>query len=505
MLALSRYLPFLLLLLIGQACMQDSNESSDITAPTLDEIYNAYTTNDGPLAEIDFEAKMDPLWAQADLRVLRQILEESNPSIYRYSSKAEMDDLFESAMQKAQDSINYLDLVRTISRIYNQMACGHSGWGHSEAYKKYRKEQLRLLPLLIQSVENRYFITCNLSTSDSLKIGDEILLINGSKPENINQRLRQHMYRDGSSAPNAETEISDYFPNAYSNFIDNPQNFELLIRSTKDTFMLHVPARLKSDLDLKKTELCEAPKEMGLPLKIHLDSENSTAVYQIKWFRNEYIKAHDQDFNAFSDSVFRLLAEQKINKLIIDLRGNPGGWTANGKKLFSFFIDERMPYVNSVELSDTGKFSFAPLLLSDQGLKDTMRFKIGENGLYSWINYPNLFVDPAKKFAFKGEVIILIDEGSRSCTAVFSAMMKSHSKATFRGHENGAAQCGQGGVVIAAQLPYSGIFVSSSTAKYQLNIKDPGISRGVPVQATFPAHIEDPQSIIDYLQSEKAR
>ena len=81
--ALSRYLPVLLLLLIGQACVKQAIKHAEIEAPSLEEIYAAYSANDGPLAAINFNTKMDPAWAQADLRVLRQILEESNPNLYR--------------------------------------------------------------------------------------------------------------------------------------------------------------------------------------------------------------------------------------------------------------------------------------------------------------------------------------------------------------------------------------------------------------------------------------
>lgn len=74
---------------------------------------------------------------------------------------------------------------------------------------------------------------------------------------------------------------------------------------------------------------------------------------------------------------------------------------------------------------------------------------------------------------------------------MFSSLMKSHTDAIFIGEECGAAQCGSGGMVIAAILPYTGIKVFTSTAKYSSNVSDPNDSRGVKVDYTIKPSIQD--------------
>lgn len=387
----------ILLSLIVASCHDDSSKQIEDCLDPIDlkVIYSEYYTIGKPLAEIDFEKRLKPEWVKADFYLLRQILEEANPNIYRYADKSHTDSLFNSISCQLNDSVSYRDFTKHIARVFNNMACGHSGWAHSDQYRAYRNELMKFFPFEILSVNDQYFIVKNNSTDTSIKDGMEILSLNGSKSGTINQTLRKFMYRDGESIPQAETEISKYFPNAYSNFIGDVDTFSIHLRnSVGKTLHLKVPALPRAIIDSISKTRYERDKEMGKPLLLEIDTAINVANYTIKWFRNEYIQKHGQNFNAFTDSVFQVLQSNEIENLIIDLRGNVGGWTANGKKLFSYFIEQPIPYINKVEFAQVDSFSFKQLILSDQGISDTMAFTKNEAGLFEWTNYPNLIAYP---------------------------------------------------------------------------------------------------------------
>ncbi|MFK8036963.1 MAG: S41 family peptidase [Crocinitomicaceae bacterium] len=486
----------LTILLITISCQEVTkyNIENNSSKELFNEIISAYKENDAPLVTIDFNSPLNPEWARKDYIVLRKILEESNPNIYRYHTQIEIDSLFNIKLDQLKDSINYFDFVRHIAETFNTIACGHSGWAHSNDFISFRNEALKFFPLKIKSIDNRYYITGNGSKNANITLGSEILSINGLSPKDINVLLRKHMYQDGFSSPNAEADISNYFRNAYSNFISNPDQFDIIIQDKNDIHnSLTLLALNKNDLDSIFNARYNSNVEVEKPLQFKIELATNTANYTIKSFRNEIITAYGQNFQSFTDSIFDLVEKQNIKHLIIDIRGNSGGWTANGKKLFSFFINESMSYISHVELSKIDSFSFSPLILSDQGINDTMEFEMNSNKTYNWINYPSLTVNPSGKNRFKGQVYVLIDEDSRSCSSVFSALMQSHTNAIFVGQENSAAQCGQGGMIIIAILPYTGINIRSSTAKYSLNVKHPNDTRGIQV------HYRIKQSIEDYL------
>lgn len=496
----------ILIALLTLSCHSDNKVLNSNCEKTLnkDSIFSEYERKGQPLAEIDFNKPLNQEWTQSDFQLLRLILEEANPNLYRYTNKSTIDSLFEASLCELNDSIYYLDFIKHIAKVFNTMACGHSGWSHTKSFKSFRRDSMKFFPLDILSVDDQYFIVKNNSTDDSIAEGTEIISVNGLKPVSINEKLRKYMYRDGESIPNAETEISKYFKNAYLNFISAPDTFSLVIKdSTDETSQIKLPAKSKNSIDsISQARYGNNKQELGKPLLFEIDSTNSIARYTIKWFRNEYIHQKGQNFNSFTDSVFQEIRTKKIENLVIDLRGNVGGWTANGKKLFSYFTEDPIPYISKVELSAIDSFSFEPLMLFDQGISDTMRFNLNENGYYEWTNYPNQIANPASKNQFKGKTYVLIDEETRSCSSVFSSMMKNHTNATFIGEECGAAQCGSGGMVIAMILPYTGVVVFTSTARYSTNVPDSKISRGVkadyPVKTSIHDHLNNHDKQIEF-------
>ena len=474
----------LIIMLIITGCSDSTQIANDncYRKLNLENTFTEYNEKGHPLVNIDFNKPLDPEWVQKDFQILRQILEESNPNIYRYNTKSTIDSLFNKKLCLLKDTVSYIQFTQHIAQIFNTIACGHSGWMHSNAFRTYRDSALKFFPLNIISIKNRYFISQNNTIDSPVFIGDEIISINGTTPSKINKSLRKHMYQDGESAPNSEAEISKYFCNAYSNFISNPAVFDLVIKNENGIYdSISLIAQNKTLIDSINQVRCVKSEKMGIPLRFNLDSLKNVATYTIKWFRNEYIAQNGQNFNSFTDSIFKVINIHQIDNLIIDIRGNSGGWTANGKTLFSYFIDQPTDYISKVELSRLDTFSIQPFILSNQGLEDTMQFNLNENGLYEWINYPNLLAIPKKQNRFKGNVYILINEGSRSCSAAFSALMQAHTKAVFIGEENGGSQCGQGGMVMAAVLPYSGTIITTSTAKYTFNVNNLGNYRGVKV------------------------
>jgi hypothetical protein len=465
---------FLLLLLsLGiLACSEENQAQKNCSIQfNLNQTYQAYQSKGEPLAAIDFSKKLDPEWVKKDWAIFRDILEESNTSLYRYTSKNQMDSLFEATQCALTDSVFYLDFIRYFGKAFHTISCGHSHWSHNPAYLPFRNTSLHFFPLKIYALRDRYFVKQNGSYSTQIYPFDEILSINGRKPPELNAMLSSHMGKDGNSGLQGRTGIERYFQMAYSNFIANPDSFHLELKrdSSDSIYTLSVAALPKSEIDsLLSVRYTPEPK-MGKPLVLTTDNNTQTATYTIKWFRNEYMTLHGQDFNTFTDSVFQEIENQNIQNLIIDLRGNVGGWTANGKHLFSYFIDKPMSYIKKVEFKKTDSLSYAPLILRENGISDTMQFKT-VNGLKEWANYPSLTVIPAPKNRFGGKVYILTDDMSRSCSVIFSSMMRSHTDAEFIGEETGGAKCGQNAMLTTIQLPYTGIIIAFSTGQYTCNV-----------------------------------
>jgi len=456
------------------------------------DIITQYLAKKDSLLPIDFQAPLNPLHLQADYQILVEALKEANPNLYRYRTRQDLDSLFNAGFCKLREPTTYLEFVQEISKVFNTMACGHSSWSHSAAFQKYRRKEMRFFPLTIIALDQKFYLDQNYSASPNLDRGIEILSINGRSSSQIITKLRQHMYQDGHSSITGEPEISLYFPNAYSNFIAQEDSFELEVLGhdgSRET--LTVAAETKAHIDSLQTLHNRRKPNFGIPLRFEIDGEANTAIYTIKWFRKEYMQSYNQDFESFTDSIFKEIKQQNIQNLIIDLRGNHGGWTAYGKFLFSYFIKEPQDFIFKVEFAKTDSFNFAPLIISDQGIVDSMQFQRNAEGLLEWSNYPNARVQPHPEASFDGNVYILLDEESRSCSMAFASMMRSHTNAKFAGGPAGAAQCGSGAMLMSFQLPYTGIGIHTSTAKYSFAVKNPHDAKGILIDYPAQATIED--------------
>ncbi|NOQ75055.1 MAG: hypothetical protein GQ574_23785 [Crocinitomix sp.] len=488
---------FLFALVFGSQFLCTAQELNAPNSAGLDSLYNLYESNGGSIIPFDFQTKYAPNVLQWDLFVLESVLREAKTGLDNRGEN-ELDNAFLSANKKASDSLTYLEFAREIAKIFNAVGCGHSGLGHHSDYFNYRYFNMKFFPLDLYVIKDRFYVKTNHSFDIRIRPYDEILEINGKTPAEIIITLKKHMSPDSFSAENGTSLVQNYFRMAYSNFIGNPKVFNLKIKSyaQKNEFQVDLKAYGLVALNASE-EKRKVPEVKHKTLELDIDKSSNTATYTIQSFSNEVINQDGQDFYAFTDSVFKELNEQNSANIIIDIRGNTGGWTANGAHLFSYFIDEPQAYINQIETKKYEDYSFEPLITSQAGYLDTFQFELQENGLQRWVNYPFLNVSPAKQNIFNGTCYILIDDMSRSCSAVFSALMRNHTKAIFIGQETGGCQSKTFGMVMAIRLPYTGLMVHFATAQYDLNVKNKLDTKGVVPAYEVRHSIPDFKSGID--------
>ncbi|MEM6261542.1 MAG: S41 family peptidase [Bacteroidota bacterium] len=445
--------------------------------------------------DISFTQKLPPQLIKQDMLLLHHMLKEAHTGLYRYASTSQVDSLFDASLCIAADSMTYLEFIRQVARTFNTIACGHSGWGHSSAFRQFRTDSMKFFPLRMHVIGDQFFVKFNSAEDLYLQSFDEIREINGEAPSAIIRQLKQHMYKDGNSGGGGRSEIGTYFHMAYANFIDTPDSFRLRIlrRVDREEEIVVLPALPLSTINDHLQE--RYPDELHSPakesLRLEVDGQNGLAVCTIESFNTEYLKARGQHFESFIDSVFEEISSQQISSLILDLRGNTGGWTANGKYLFEHFINEPTGYISEVVFKQSDSFSFEPFIQHGPGIVDTFQLMPRADGLFEWTNYPSLQAIPQPGNRFSGKVCILTDDMTRSAAAVFSSLMQAHTGAIFVGQETGGAKVGQNGMVMGAQLPHTGVFVHFATARYTCNVPDSSGTRGVIPDHLVTSTIED--------------
>ena len=141
-------------------------------------------------------------------------------------------------------------------------------------------------------------------------------------------------------------------------------------------------------------------------------------------------------------SSFAKIKEQKIDKLIIDLRGNGGGRDIYGSLLYSYLTDKEFRYYESLETVEN---------------------------LLDMIEHNNLCLQYPSEPNYMGKLVILIDGQSFSATSEFCTIAKDKKRAIFVGQETGGTYCGNtSGKFFYVTLPYSKLTINIPSTKYTM-------------------------------------
>jgi hypothetical protein len=143
--------------------------------------------------------KYSPEELQEDYQLFRNILEESHPSLYWYTSKDSLDHFFETGASKLKDSLTETKFRNVLSYVLSQIHCGHTTVRASKAASRY-SERARsfIFPLNIKTWDDTVVVTSNLSRKDS-NVARGVLLksIDGKPVSIIIDSLFKHLSSDG--------------------------------------------------------------------------------------------------------------------------------------------------------------------------------------------------------------------------------------------------------------------------------------------------------------------
>ncbi|RYF74500.1 MAG: peptidase S41, partial [Cytophagaceae bacterium] len=215
-------------------------------------------------------------------------------------------------------------------------------------------------------------------------------------------------------------------------------------------------------------------------------------------------------FRQFMDKSMAQIAKKGAKNLVIDLRGNTGGWDSQGIELFTYLMktDTAVPYyARQHSVTDSTEFlQFSDLSEADR--KNVKQELIRENDGTFTLKQGSNTREPmrysAKPNRFKGRVYILMDGRSASTASEFLAVAHANNVGVFVGEESGGAyEGGNGSSFITLELPKSGIQVTTPLVYYRNAVPEPTQKgRGTMPDHTVPIPITD---ILNHTDSQRDR
>jgi hypothetical protein len=444
-------------------------------------------------ASFTSDTKIQAKELQEDFLILRKVLEEAHPGLYRYTNKKTLDARFDKAFIKLNKDMSEREFYKIIASILSVIKDGHLTSRLSSGSMSY----LKTFPLSLRFIKGKAYILS--SPNDVIIPGSELLSINGEKMTVIIRKLLAFLPADGDIETRKYRRLDTRFRLFYNLFIEQPDSFDVgyYDPEKRQKKKITLPPLIENEAQV--TSQVDDGKK---PLRIEFLPELNTSVLTIKSFDRGSITKAGQDYPKFLEAAFQEIKTNNIQNLIIDLRNNGGGNDVFGSLLFSYLVDKEFRYYDYLETS-TNKITLAQYVEADPE-RDRMfaedllpavagRYRIKESV------HPNLRMQQPQKNHFNGKVWYLVNGSSFSVTAEFASIAHYHQRGSFVGEEVGGAYYGNNsGYQMRLRLPNTKIRVYSPLWKYVLAVSGylyPG--RGVIPNFPVQPNIQDVLNGVD--------
>ena len=182
-----------------------------------------------------------------DFTLFRNALEEAHPGLYNYTPKDTMDVYFTHASALLNDEMNLLDFYRVVCPIVSRIGCEHTGvelpsqfWLGIKGFTKY-------IPINLAVSDQKAYVSHNYTLDSSLRIGAQVLSINGTPVSGIINKMNAALTADGYPR-SKEKLISNDFPFNYLLWIGTPDTFLIQLRTGDQERCFKTPALTLSDM-----------------------------------------------------------------------------------------------------------------------------------------------------------------------------------------------------------------------------------------------------------------
>ncbi len=365
--------------------------------------------------------------ACADIDSLLYTLSEVHPNMFSVCAQGELIALFAKEFSSMPDSVSSTELYKRLAPVIAKIGDGHTSLYFP--YNQYFTSETLRMPLYMKaSVEHKLYVESCLD--DKIPYGSEVVGING-----INSGK---MVEDMLAYACGEKEFYR---------IERVNNelialFELLFKADNyDVTYIPVDGKKKQTVTLPAVNYDVLKSRMPrrhqsnsyVPYTFTIDKVKSVAVMDFRSFENPDQMTH------FADSMFTVLKENNIKKLIIDVRENGGGNSQVG--------DILLGYISSCPYAQMGK-TIIRVTPTTRNLAGSNEMPLG--WYYYYVTEEELEEPLTKEQGhYDGKVYLLTSHHTFSSASSFAWAFKYFRMGTVIGEETGGMNVSYGDV-----LPY---------------------------------------------------
>lgn len=346
----------------------------------------------------------------------------------------------------------------------------------------------KLFPFQVQFVDDKLYIAQNLSDESQIKVGMEIVAVNGISANELRTKLM--LYYFGTRDAQKLFFLQQHFREALFLGYGLTDRFELVLRDFETKSVTNYTV---SGKPFARTKLRAFYYEV---------IDGNSILFTYNAFEDE-----ENSFESFLKEMFSVAKEQNIEHLIIDLRHNQGGATALGDKLLAYLMDKPFQqfFVSKVLVTKEAKADFLsnapgfirwfPVQYFHPWLKPLWLTKEGEMASVSF----EPFMPHENELRFQGNLYLIISPMVMSSGSLFAATVQTHKAGVLIGEKSGGFPTAYGNV-LKFHLPNTGLKIKIPCGINYGNGTEP-IVPDYTVTQTVPDLIEHKDTVLELTKS----
>lgn len=446
---------------------------------------------------------LSPVQLKKDFQVLKKTFRAAHAGLYRHTPKVKIDSAFASIETKINKPMSELEFFRLLIPLKDLIHDAHTSLMLSrETFQNISKEA-RFLPLDVRYINRKAFVEKSFSTSDTtVPYYGELVSINGKSMQEITEKILKLKSVDGYNLCPKYDMASSSFWLMYFLAVDTSNIFTVKLKNENTQL---TTSHLLKGVPRQAIQEGQFNIHQQDSFSVKLIENKSIAIMSIPTFLD--LKLVHQ----FADG-FRLLKENKIKSLIIDIRDNTGGYDELNTELLSYIIPHPFKFYKNYsyrakdwkdiehttydaeDFWNTSEIKSIPeatreKLLKEKSLAEALTY-------YMQTNTATGTHSPKADNFFSGDIYLLFNGGSASSGGEVPALLHSYGIGTLIGEEPNAAYEGTtAGVLTNLTLPESGLRTRIPLIAYENNVPA-GVFKG---RGTIP-NFEVAQKIEDAIR-----
>jgi len=421
-----------------------------------------------------------------DLINLKNEIEKYHPDPFKYISKERFTFLQDSILQKVSGRYSLREAYFTFLPLVQAVGCGHTHMSPDRrllSKSNSYSERPKFFPFSVRYINNQLLVSRNYSADKKITRGTQILEIDGQPVKKVLEHLEKISYYNGDGInPNARK----YYA------IREFRKLYYLWKGEEDNFLI---TYLKQGQNKPKTTKIEGQSidfmekmletrypdvdedTTGIVSYRLIDTTQKVAMVDIRSFMygiKDYGK--NTNFEGETRKIFRKLEENKIENLILDLRGNSGGIIDYSIFFLRYFANQPFD-AYKLGFRDEGLQrlkqdykKYDAYLAKEAASRLNKEFTVRDSDGYLESKYQQK-QRPHDEFRFNKNVYVLMNGGTFSAAALLVSKLHNMGVGTFVGMTCGGAYDGCSAAQFSSiKLPNTELEISLPLGRILYNV-----------------------------------